>query len=188
MILHLVRHPPVLKAWQRRCYGQSDPSLSREGRNMAGPLVDQLVTLTPDMIVHSDLARTRVIAKRVAKQLGLNCVADALWRERDFGDWEGQTWNAIYRTTGNAMDGMIDDPEHFRPGGGETTHELIARIKLALARLPDTLRIVVVAHGGPIACAKLILDNLPIASLAANIPALGDIVELTVPDQNIEFL
>nr|WP_315456993.1 histidine phosphatase family protein [uncultured Sphingorhabdus sp.] len=187
MILHLVRHPPVLKAWQKRCYGQSDPSLSREGKAMAGPLVDQLVALKPYVIVHSDSARTRAIAEPVARQLGLNCVADALWRERDFGDWEGQTWNAIYRATGNAMDGMIDDPEHFRPGGGETTLELIARIKRALAELPGAPRIVVVAHGGPIACAKLIVDNLPLASLAANIPALGDIVELTVPDQNIEF-
>ena len=143
---------------------------------MVRPLVDQLIALKPDVIVYSDLERTRVIAEPVAKQLGLHCVADALWRERGFGDWEGQTWNAIYRATGNAMDGMIGDPEHFRPGGGETTLELIARIKRALARLPEAPRIVVVAHGGPIACAKVIMGDLPIASLAANIPALGETV------------
>lgn len=183
MILHLVRHPPVLKAWQRRCYGQSDPSLSREGRNMAGALVDQLVALKPDVIVHSDLARTRVIAERVAKQLGLNCVADALWRERDFGDWDGQTWNAIYRTTGNAMDGMIDDPEHFRPGGGETTNELIARIQRAVGLLPDAKCAVIVSHGGPIACLKVILGRLPVASLVVTIPALGEIVTVKLMHQ-----
>lgn len=143
---------------------------------MAGPLVDQLAALKPDVIVHSDLARTRAIAEHVARRLGLSCFADSLWRERNFGDWEGQTWNAIYRATGNAMDGMIDDPEYFRPGGGETTYELIARIKCALAALPDAQSIVVVAHGGPIACVKLIADDLPIASLAANIPALGETV------------
>ena len=176
MILHLVRHPPVLKAWQKRCYGQSDPGLSREGKAMAGSLVDQLEALKPNMIVHSDLARTRAIAEHVAMRLGLNCVADPLWRERDFGDWEGQTWNAIYRATGNAMDGMIDDPEHFRPGGGETTRELIVRIQRALALLPSAQRIAVISHGGAIACAKLILDDLPVISLAANIPALGETI------------
>ena len=29
-----------------------------------------------------------------------------------------RSWAAIYRETGNAMDGMIDDPEGFRPGAG----------------------------------------------------------------------
>lgn len=181
MILHLVRHPPVLKAWQKRCYGQSDPGLSREGKNMVGPLVDQLVALKPAVIVHSNLARTRAIAEPVAQRLGLNCTAEPLWRERDFGQWEGQTWNAIYHATGNAMDGMIDEPEHFRPGGGETTNEMMARVRRALAVLPATRSVVVVAHGGPIACAKLIVNDLPITAIAGNIPALCDIVELTVP-------
>ena len=180
MILHLVRHPLVTEAWQKRCYGQSDPGLSREGKAMAGPLVDQLAVLKPDVIVHSDLARTRAVAEPAARQLGLTCIADPLWRERDFGDWEGQSWDAIYRATGNAMDGMIDDPEHFRPGGGETTQELIARIERALARLPDAPRIIVVAHGGPIACAKLIAGDLPITSLAASIPVFGEIVTMTL--------
>ena len=176
MILHLVRHPPVSKAWQKRCYGQSDPGLSREGMAMAGPLITQLAALKPDIIIHSDMRRTRAVAERLARRLGLNCVAAPQWREREFGDWDGQTWNAIYRATGNAMDGMIDDPEHFRPGGGETTLELIARIKRALTELPNLPSVIVIAHGGPIACAKLIADDLPITSLAANIPALGETV------------
>ena len=186
MMLHLVRHPPVSKAWQKRCYGQSDPGLSRDGMAMAETLVDQLAALKPDVIVHSDLARTRAIAEPVARRLGLKCVADPLWRERNFGDWEGQTWNAIYRATGNAMDGMIDDPEHFRPGGGETTYELIARIKRVLAGLPNLPSVIVIAHGGPIACAKLIADDLPIASLGANIPALGEIVTMTLSAEEEE--
>ncbi len=180
MILHLVRHPTVSKAWQKRCYGQSDPGLSREGMAMVAPLIVQLAALKPDIIIHSDMKRTRAIADPLAQRLGLNHIADRQWRERDFGDWEGQTWNAIYRATGNAMDGMIDDPEYFRPGGGETTLELIARIKRALAGLADASCIVVVAHGGSIACAKLIAGDLPITSLATNIPALGEIVTMTL--------
>ncbi len=186
MILHLVRHPPVTKAWRKRCYGQSDPGLSCEGIAMVAPLIAQLAALKPDIIIHSDMKRTRAIAEPLAKHLGLNHIADRQWRERDFGDWDGQTWNAIYRATGNAMDGMIDDPEHFRPGGGETTNELIARIQRAVGLLPDVNCIVVVSHGGPIACFKLILGSLPVASLAATIPALGGIVSVSFQkDQSV---
>jgi broad specificity phosphatase PhoE len=178
MIVHLVRHPPVAKAWQKRCYGQSDPGLSRGGRKMIGPLVDRLVALGPDIVIHSDMKRTRAIAEPLAKHLGLHHIADRQWRERNFGDWEGQTWSAIYRATGNAMDGMIDDPEHFRPGGGETTSELIARIQQAVRQIPDAKRAVILSHGGPIACCRLILGSLPASRLAANIPALGEIVTI----------
>lgn len=38
--LILVRHPPVNLARQKRCYGQSDPALSRAGQAMIAPLVD----------------------------------------------------------------------------------------------------------------------------------------------------
>ena len=138
MMLHLVRHPPVAKAWQKRCYGQSDPGLSREGQKMVAPLVDQLVALKPDIIIHSDMVRTRAIATLLADRLGLVSTAESLWRERYFGAWEGTTWNAIYRATGNAMDGMIDAPDRFRPGGGETTAELMMRVQKAMDTLPKS--------------------------------------------------
>lgn len=67
------------------------------------------------------LARTRVLAERIAAGASCPLYQDTDSRERDFGTWEGQTWNAIYRLSGNAMDGMIDAPGEFRPGGGETT-------------------------------------------------------------------
>lgn len=63
------------------------------------------------------MKRTRAIAAPLGEKLGIVPLAEPLWRERDFGSWEGQSWNAIYRATGNAMDGMIDAPETFRPGG-----------------------------------------------------------------------
>jgi alpha-ribazole phosphatase len=179
MIVHLVRHPPVTKAWQKRCYGQSDPGLSREGRALVAPLIDQLAALNPGIIIHSDMGRTRAIALPLARRLGIACIAEPLWRERDFGDWEGQSWNAIYRATGNAMDGMISAPGSFRPGGGETTHDVIERVRRALAKLPNIPDIIIVSHGGPIACARLTLNNLPVSSLPGQIPALGETVTLT---------
>ncbi|MEK7786284.1 MAG: histidine phosphatase family protein [Chloroflexota bacterium] len=151
----LARHPPVAQAWQKRCYGQSDPGLSRAGQAMVAPLVDQLAAFKPDVIIHSDMKRTRAIALPLAEKLGIVPIAEPVWRERDFGSWEGQNWNAIYRATGNAMDGMIDAPDTFRPGGsGETTRQLIDRITTALAGVPRKGSIIIITHGGPIACAR----------------------------------
>ena len=175
MSVHIVRHPPVTKVWQNRCYGQSDPGLSRLGQSMVAPLTGKLAALKPSVIIHSDMIRTRALAQPLASRLGIDCIAEPLWRERDFGNWEGQTWNAIYRQTGNAMDGMVDDPDHFRPGGGETTRDVLDRVQMALTLYGARENLVIISHGGPIACAHLILKSLPIAALAANIPPLGSV-------------
>ena len=179
--LILVRHPPVAKAWAGRCYGTSDMGLSRQGQAMVRALVDDLAALQPRAILHSDMRRTRALAVPLACRLGLVPLAMPLWRERHFGSWEGQTWNAIYRATGNQMDGMIDDPHGFRPGGaGETTGELVARAKRGLEQLPGHERIVLISHGGPIAAAQMVLRGGEISALAALIIPQGTFAELAI--------
>lgn len=145
---------------------------------MIAPLVNQLVALKPDVIIHSDLQRTRAIAEPLAHQLGMTTTADPLWRERDFGAWEGQTWNAIYRATGSAMDGMVDDPDHFRPGGGETTRALATRIQVTIQNLPDVDCIVIISHGGPIACAIAMQTGASFHRLASLVPRTGSVTVL----------
>ena len=146
----LVRHTEVALRWRGRCYGVTDVGLSRTGAAAIGPLAQELAALRPEWILHSDLTRTRRLSVAVARHVGCPIHADPAWRERDFGTWEGQSWNAIFRASGNAMDGMIEAPDKFRPGGGETTCELAARIATAMASLPEG-RGIVVTHGGPIA-------------------------------------
>ncbi len=178
MILHLVRHPPVAKHWQARCYGQSDPGLSRAGQTMVGPLVAQLAALKPDVIIHSDRIRTRAIAVPLARRVGIASIAEPLWQERNFGSWEGLSWARIYRETGNAMDGMLTAPDTFCPGGGETTSALIRRIERALAQLPRVARAIVIAHGGSIAGARMLLGGAGIDKSPNLIPGTGEIVSI----------
>lgn len=170
----LVRHPPVALAWQKRCYGQSDPGFSREGARMAKALALEIARWSPDLVIHSDVQRTRSLAE----QIGAPLLADPQWRERHFGSWEGQSWQAIYRATGNAMDRMLSEPDSFRPGGGETTAELFERIRTAWLSLRSQPRIAIVTHGGPIACARTQLEGVSFDRLPAFIPAAGEIVTL----------
>jgi alpha-ribazole phosphatase/probable phosphoglycerate mutase len=124
------------------------------------------------------MVRTRAVAEPLARRLGLNCIPDPQWRERHFGTWEGKSWNAIYRESGNAMDGMVDDPNGFQPGGGETTAAMAMRVQRAMTALATDAHIVVIAHGGPIASAIAIRTGVALEQLAALIPAPGAITSL----------
>lgn len=176
----LVRHTEVALGWRGRCYGQSDMGLSRAGARAACAIVsawDAPVTA----IVHSGLRRAATLADRLGARLGVGATVDRDWRERDFGAWEGRSWQAIWRETGAAMDGMLTAPDSFRPGGGETTRQLVDRAVQAWSRLPGGDRIVVVAHGGSIAAVRMVLANASIAELANYIPAPGWITEIRLP-------
>lgn len=171
----LVRHTEVARHWRGRCYGVSDAGLSRAGAAAIRPLAAQLANLHPQWVLHSDLSRTRRLATAIGKAAGCPVLADPAWQERDFGNWEGQTWLAIYRASGNAMDGMLDAPDSFRPGGGETTFELAARVAAAATALPEGSGIVV-AHGGSIAALLGQRRGLASREWLALVPPLGGAV------------
>ncbi len=172
----LLRHPPVAKAWQGRCYGRSDMGWSREGRTLAARIVADLAATTIDAIVHSGARRTRRLAERIARGRETAVTTDPRWRERDFGAWEGRSWNAIWRETGPEMDRMMTDPETYRPGGGESGRDLADRVLAAWAALPREPTVLVVAHGGPIATLRTVLDGQSLTRAVDFIPACGEIV------------
>lgn len=173
----LVRHPPVAHAWAGRCYGQSDPGLSRAGLAMLDPLATSLAAFGPALVVHSYWRRTTGLAQRVAQRAACPIIADRRWSERHFGTWEGRSWQAIWRETGNAMDGMMTDPHGFRPGGGETTAELAERACAAFDALPSG-PVVVITHGGPIAALRARAAGAALEALVAHVPSTGTIVTM----------
>jgi broad specificity phosphatase PhoE len=134
--------------------------------------------MRPEWVIHSGLTRTRRLACALAQLIKCPIIAEQNWRERDFGTWEGQSWNAIYRATGNAMDGMIDAPDTFRPGGGETTVELAARVMAAFGRLPEGSGIVI-AHGGVIAALLGQQQRLAASDWLALVPPFGASVTMS---------
>jgi len=166
----LIRHAQVALRWRGRCYGSTDVGLSRDGarqsQEIARAILRRRDSRSIAAVFHSGLRRASHLAELIADTAGLEPRADERWRERDFGSWEARSWNSIWRESGNAMDRMLTDPAKFRPGGGETTAELFARSVRASRAVPREGLVIVVTHGGPIACVRCHLANAGLPQLA----------------------
>lgn len=166
----LIRHAQVALRWRGRCYGSTDVGLSRAGakhsQEIARAILRRRDSRSIAAVFHSGLRRASHLAELIADTAGLEPRADERWRERDFGSWEARSWNSIWRESGNAMDRMLTDPAKFRPGGGETTAELFARSVRASRIVPGEGIVIVVTHGGPIACVRCHLANAGLPQLA----------------------
>ncbi|HEU4625890.1 MAG TPA: histidine phosphatase family protein [Steroidobacteraceae bacterium] len=174
----LVRHTEVAVRWSRRCYGCSDVGLSRAGRLHAMELAAKLAMQSVTALVHSGLERAAYLARRIAEMKKLTPIADARWRERNFGTWEGRGWHSIWKETGSAMDRLLDEPAVYRPGGGETTLELAERSAAAWAALPAEGVIVVVSHGGPIAAVRTLLARAALTDILSYRVGTGAVIAL----------
>ena len=145
---------------------------------MAADLAKVLSRQPLARVIHSDLKRTKRLAERIAGATGCDIIADARWQERDFGSWEGRTWNSIWRETGSDMERMVTEPDSFRPGGGETTRELWSRSLAAYRGIDRQGSTVVIAHGGPIACVRAAAAGASVLRVIGFVPKFGEAIEI----------
>jgi alpha-ribazole phosphatase len=171
----LIRHPaPSIEPGI--CYGRLDVGLapSAEGE-IAGLAVD------PDLhgatrVWSSPASRCKRLADAIALARALPLTIDSRLQELDFGDWEGQRWDAIARAD---LDRWAASPLHFAPPGGESGAELIMRIREFHADLRrDRHDCVIVSHGGPLKILVALLLRMPVDLLVAA-PAVGSVQIVT---------
>lgn len=177
--LRLVRHTLVSAAWRTRCYGATNVPLSAEGRSAARTLAHELAGWRPDLVFASPLRRAWWLAALVAQMAGVPLRIDARLSERNFGSWEGRTWDDIHAETGDAMMGMLTAADTFRPGGGETTSELRQRVLAWQSELPPEQNVLAICHGGPIAAMVGTAQGLEPKDWGTVIPRPGSSVMLS---------
>ena len=172
--LLLVRHTAVSTRYTGRCYGRTEVALSAAGLAEARTVAAAVAAEEGfDAVFSSPSRRARLLALRVGARLGRPVRIEPRLAERHFGAWEGRSWDEIWTAEGEAMDGVIDAPESYRPGGGETTGELAARVLAWFRDLGPGAALVAAAHGGPIAAlAGWLLDGPPRRWLR-HVPAPG---------------
>ena len=152
------RHPRPRIA-SRICYGRLDVALAEPAEAGAAALI--AAARDPvERIVTSPLSRARDVARAVARLTGAPLHADDRLAEMDFGAWENQPWSAIPRAE---IDAWAANPRRYRPGGGESVEDVLARVRRAwtgIASSADTT--LVVTHAGPIRCLLHVAQGVPL--------------------------
>ncbi len=146
---YFVRHGETDWNAERRIQGQSAdaPGLNEKGRAQAKEAAEQLKTYNIDLILASDLRRTRETAEIVGHALNKEVFIDSALRERNYGEYEGKTRDElriIYPDFETEHGGNPPGP------GGESYEELEKRVFVALAHHRNNhaeRNVAIVTHG-----------------------------------------
>ena len=114
--------------------------------------LDRLSAALPEdaVVVSSDLARAVATADAIAGPRARLPHARAL-REIHFGAWEARRFDEVQQEDPERLRLYLEQPGDVAPPGGETWHELAARVNAAVDGLSGAAGdIVAVAHFGPI--------------------------------------
>ncbi len=144
--LYLIRHGQPQEA-TGLCYGRTDLRVAPlEQARLLTDLPAQLPQGTP--LFASPLQRCARLAHALAPLLNSPPpTLDARLTEMDFGRWEMQAWNDIPRTE---IDAWAADVVDYRPGDGESVHQVARRVLefWQALRLQAPPAVIIVAHAG----------------------------------------
>ena len=156
--LVVVRHGETDWNRMRRLQGHTDIALNASGVLQAGRLAARLADETIAAIYTSDLARARDTALPVAAALGLIAKETPLLRERNYGLFEGLTFEEILtRYPQDAERLKARDAAYAMPGGESqeafytravATVGKIAMHEIAEGVSGERLCVLIVTHGG----------------------------------------
>ena len=144
-------------AWNAggRIQGHTDVPLDQIGRWQAARLAAALADEPLAAIYSSDLARAHETALALSATTGVPVQTDTALRERAFGHFEGETFNAIQQRWPEATQRWLRREPWFEPGGGESlmafSRRCVAAASSLVLRHPG-VAVALVAHGGVLDC------------------------------------
>lgn len=128
---------------QIMCGGGVDTPLTSFGIEQAHKAQEIFLShhdnIPANIIIHSDMKRTRKTARILNQKLNLPVITDTNLKEHVVGDWEGKSWTEILEDYTNFSD----------PPNGETFASFKYRVKNAFDTALFNHKIpLIVAHGG----------------------------------------
>lgn len=120
------RHPRAIGG-QGRCIGRTDiPIDPRKAKRLARRIQCFAARhRLPKIVMTSTLQRSVAVGGWLARWGWVHRI-DAALAELDFGSWDGVPWSAVPQTD---FDAWCSDFLHHRPGGGESVHALLQRVR-----------------------------------------------------------
>jgi alpha-ribazole phosphatase len=163
--VYLVRHGQVMGYEHFPVYGHTDVDLTEVGLIQTEHLAEKLRLAHINAIYCSDLKRSAVGARIIARHHNVPLHVLPELREVYFGSWEGMTLTEIREQFPEEMEKRKQDLINFRvPGNGETLAQLSRRIMPCYREILEEQNgndILVVGHGAVnrvILCDALGLD------------------------------
>ncbi len=141
----LLRHGRTAWNAERRFQGQADPPLDEVGRGQAYEVAALVAALQPDVLISSDAQRALQTATLIGHATGLSVGADARFRERSLGHWEGLTRDEVADQYPDEFADWIGGRDVSRRGG-ETREQVAERALAAFHDLPEVATAVIVTH------------------------------------------
>jgi broad specificity phosphatase PhoE len=190
--LILVRHGQTECNLRDIWHGWDQCDLTEEGVRQARAVAVRLAGETIDAIYSSDSPRALQTARAIAAPHRLEPILDARLRERMAGEFEGMPVTEVIARYPSVWDDRAADYWGWRPPGGETFEDVLARALELLAELraeSDRRTVVLASHMGVTRVLISRLANIPLSdtyaqpfpSTAVSIFSLeGDRVEVEV--------
>lgn len=148
MNIYVVRHGQTEENLKGTYYGALDCGLTELGVSQAKVLGERLKNIKFDKIYCSDLKRAAETLKHINR--AEEVVIDERLRERNFGAFEGKTFNEIEKEFTKECKSWNEDWKDFRPGGGESFRDSYLRVEAFMENLKEETgeNILVCTHGG----------------------------------------
>jgi probable phosphoglycerate mutase len=147
----LIRHSLTLWNEEKRIQGRMNSPLSETGHKMAAAWGHELQGLHLDRILASDLGRVQETVALVNQELNLPLHVDPLLQEQDWGEWSGLSFPELFARYGPEVRQQEAAGWDFRPPGGESRNEVLARGLQGLRNAADKWPgedILIVCHEG----------------------------------------
>ena len=149
--------------------GVTDVPLSSLGEKQANAVSEYILkTYKVDVIYSSPLERAANTVRGVADALNLPIIKENELREFNFGAWEGLSLEEIKNNFDNGYGKWAKDPGVYVPDGGETMHELQARVVKRLKEIAvkeNGKTVLIGSHSSVIRALQCYIQNLPLSKM-----------------------
>lgn len=142
--IYLVRHTNV-DVPKGVCYGISDVSLASTYNQEIQAIIQHFIGISFNNVYSSPLSRCTQLAQQLSPS-GFRI--DARLKELNFGDWEGSSWDEIYKTAYGKkwMNNYLELP----CPAGEAYSDLYNRVSAFINEMDKSQDTLIITHAGVI--------------------------------------
>jgi len=164
--------------------------LNAQGRQQAELLAAALANVPLTAVYASPLERAVETAQPIAARADLEVHTDARLLDTDIGDWQGQPWKTMTRSS--FWKAIQSAPGRFRFPGGESFLETQVRVVAALEQIITACRpkdwVAVVFHADPIKLAVAHYIGLPLDHFQRLACDTGSVTTLSVGEYGARLI